>query len=178
MKRLVKRTITDNLQELFVVVDKNDTIREYRTRFDCHRDKRLIHRSVGVVVYDDRGRVLLQKRSRTKDLQPGLWGISAAGHVTKGESYEDSIHRELAEELGVALLLTFHRTSLFEDDREREMQAIYLARSNGPFAFNRTEIEEIQFVGKKELQDKIKNGTMRLTTWAVASLRAVAFLPA
>ena len=31
----------DNQKELFIVVDKDDNVIEYRTRYDCHHDKSL-----------------------------------------------------------------------------------------------------------------------------------------
>ena len=46
------------------------------------------------------GRVLLQKRAATKDVWPGLWDASAAGHVRFGEGLGGAL-REIEEELGV-----------------------------------------------------------------------------
>ena len=43
----------------------------------------------------------LQQRSRWKDRHPLKWDSSAAGHVTAGESYNETARRELKEELGV-----------------------------------------------------------------------------
>lgn len=61
----------------------------------------LRHRAVLVLVYDERGRLYLQKRSRKKTLYPGRWDLSATGHVEVGEAREDAAIRELYEELGV-----------------------------------------------------------------------------
>ncbi|MFN0070085.1 MAG: NUDIX hydrolase, partial [Chloroflexota bacterium] len=45
--------------------------------------------------------VLLQHRSSTKDVFPGLFNCSAAGHMRLGESMSEAV-RELEEELGLA----------------------------------------------------------------------------
>lgn len=45
--------------------------------------------------------VLLQKRSETKDSNPGCYDISSAGHVDAGCDYPESALRELEEELGI-----------------------------------------------------------------------------
>ena len=45
--------------------------------------------------------VLLQKRSETKDSNPGCYDISSAGHVESGYDYPESAVRELEEELGI-----------------------------------------------------------------------------
>ena len=48
-----------------------------------------------------RAELLLQKRSAQKDSFPGLYDISAAGHLDPGEDFAAAARRELAEELGV-----------------------------------------------------------------------------
>lgn len=45
--------------------------------------------------------LLLQKRSRCKDSNPGCWDISSAGHIEAGHGYLESALRELKEELGI-----------------------------------------------------------------------------
>ena len=51
------------------------------TRKECHATKTW-HRSAHVWVFDkERNKVVLQKRSETKDTFPGMWDISSAGHI-------------------------------------------------------------------------------------------------
>lgn len=69
-------------------------------RQDVHAQN-LHHRVVLIVVRDTRGRVYLQRRAASKPLHPGLWDVSAAGHVRAGESRKDAALRELHEELGI-----------------------------------------------------------------------------
>ena len=45
-------------------------------------------RRIPLIVFDARGRVFLHKRSMTKDLFPGRWDSSCAGHVGAGEDYD------------------------------------------------------------------------------------------
>ena len=167
---------TDDQSELFIVVDKDDNVLAYRTRWDCHHDKTFIHRSVGVAVFDDQGRVLLQKRSKTKDLQPGLWAISVSGHVTKGQTYEEAAAREIQEELGVTLPITFQKKFLLATDKETELSCIFSAKSNGPFKPNPTEIDEVKFVSKNELPRLMLSREIVLSTWAQESLKQIGFL--
>ncbi len=62
----------------------------------------LIHRIVRISIFDEMGRLLVQKRSDQKELFPGRWDNSAAGHVDTGETYEQAAGRELNEELGLS----------------------------------------------------------------------------
>jgi len=73
-----------------------------RTKADVHREG-LWHRSVHVWIVTPDGRVLLQKRARSKENHPGLWDVSAAGHVAAGETAVDAAIRETREELGLEI---------------------------------------------------------------------------
>ncbi len=73
---------TDNQNELFDTVDENDKVIGQATRGEVHKNKNLIHRSIGVVVFNSNGEIYLQKRNSTKDTDPGKWTISCSGHVT------------------------------------------------------------------------------------------------
>jgi len=88
-------------EELFEIVDDEGRIIGTAPRSKCHGDPSLAHRSVHILVVNARGEIYLQKRSPTKDVQPGRWDTSAGGHLAPGETYEQAAVRELAEELGV-----------------------------------------------------------------------------
>ena len=45
--------------------------------------------------------VLLQRRSRNKDSNPGCWDLSSAGHIAAGDERLHAAVRELREELGI-----------------------------------------------------------------------------
>jgi len=86
--------------ELFPVVDESDRIRRYASRSEVHGNN-LRHRAVHILIFSASGDVYLQQRSRWKDRHPLKWDSSAAGHVTAGETYDETAWRELKEELGV-----------------------------------------------------------------------------
>jgi 16S rRNA (adenine1518-N6/adenine1519-N6)-dimethyltransferase len=86
--------------EIFDVVDEDDVVTGQATRREVHA-KGLLHRAVHVFVVDRHGQLLLQKRSRFKDLHPGVWDSSVAGHLDAGEDYASAATRELEEEMGI-----------------------------------------------------------------------------
>ena len=86
--------------EIIDVVDVDNNIIRQAPRYEVH-NKRLMHRSVHILVFNSQGNLFLQKRSMVKDENPGLWDTSAAGHVNSGESYLHCAERELGEELGI-----------------------------------------------------------------------------
>ena len=82
------------------VVDDNDQPTGGGSMQDVHQ-KGLKHRVAVVLVEDQNGRVLLQKRSNEVSTYQNSWDVSAAGHVDEGEEYKTAAARELAEELGI-----------------------------------------------------------------------------
>ena len=167
--------MVDDQNELFVVVDADDNIIGYRSRYDCHHDKTLIHRTAGVLLFDG-DRFLLQKRSEKKDMQPGRWGISAAGHVGKGESYEETALREMKEEIGITVSsLQFVKTFLMKATRETEMATIFFYHASGPFHFtpDKDEVSEVRFFTKEEMRDAIAANTIELTECALETMKQI-----
>ena len=172
----VRIETTDNQDELCVVVDKEDKILGYKTRYECHHDKSLIHRVVGALIFNDKNQLLLQKRSQTKDMEPGLWGISAAGHVTRGQTDEDAVHRELAEELGIDVPLAFVKKFISEEPDETERDAIYKGQSNGPFKPNKEEVADLRFFELREIKLFVASRRLQLTAGATKTLHEVGLL--
>ena len=149
----------DNQKELFIVVDKDDNVLEYRTRYDCHHDKTLIHRAIGVLLFNDKGELLLQKRSLLKDLNPGKYTISVGGHVTKGQTYKQAALREMQEELGIKTSIKTANKFFVENYQESEMCVTFIGKSNGPFNYAKDEIERVEFLPIKKIKTMQKQFT-------------------
>lgn len=66
-------------------------------------DLRLPHWEVIILIVNDKGQLLLQKRSAQKRFCPNKWSL-CAGLVMAGESVEEGALRELQEELGIQVL--------------------------------------------------------------------------
>ncbi|MEU8792627.1 NUDIX domain-containing protein [Streptomyces sp. NPDC048643] len=70
-----------------------------------------LHRVAVTVCRDERGRILVHRRSEQLSRFPGLYEVMVGGAVNVGESYGEAAARELDEELGTRvqprLLFTF-----------------------------------------------------------------------
>lgn len=141
----MKKKINEAPDELFIVVNEQDNILEYLPRSVVHQDKNIIHRTVNIVVFNDKGEILLQKRSRYKDKFPLKYTLSASGHVFKGEEYEDAAKREMSEEIGINTELEFKKKIIKKDYYETEMVAIFIAKHNGPFRVDLKEVASTKF---------------------------------
>ncbi len=82
-------------------MDEHDRVIGRAERLALHR-RGLMHRAVHILVFDGRGRLYVQKRSKHKHTSPRCYDSSSSGHLDSGESYDASAVRELKEELGLA----------------------------------------------------------------------------
>ncbi len=126
--------------EIFDVVDENDRVIGQRPRGEVHREK-LLHRAVHILVFNKRGELFLQRRSRWKDMHPRDWDSSAAGHVNSGDDYATTAPRELEEELGIRAPLTEIGSVSACAETGWEFVKIYRAHHDGPFRLPPAEIE-------------------------------------
>jgi isopentenyl-diphosphate delta-isomerase type 1 len=128
--------------ERFDVVNERDEVIGRASRGEVHA-RGLKHRAVHVLVFNAGGELFLQKRSRRKDRQPGVWDSSASGHVDAGEEYDACAVRELHEELGLVLSQTPER--LFKinacAETDQEFVWVYRCRHDGPFILHPEEID-------------------------------------
>jgi isopentenyl-diphosphate delta-isomerase type 1 len=134
--------VGQNLNELFDVVDEQDQVIGQMARRDVHARK-LRHRAVHLLVSNRAGEVFLHQRSMQKDLFPGVWDSSAAGHVGSGEDYDGTAERELAEELGCRperLPRPLFKIEAREETGQ-EFVWVYRVDAEGPFVLQAEEIE-------------------------------------
>ncbi len=158
MKKTSGRNIDPSLEEV-VIVDRNNRVIGSAPRWRMRRD-RLIHRASYVIIFNSKDQILVQKRTETKDVYPGLLEIAAGGVVGAGESYEDSAERELQEETGIcntalSTLFDFY----FEDSSNRIWGRVFTCTWDGRLTFQEEEVEWGKFFGLPELEKKMSKET-------------------
>lgn len=161
MNRSGKKTISLNHQsdELFCVVDEEDNVIGTATRQECHTNPLLIHRVAHVLVFTHPGKLLLQKRSPDKDIQPDKWDTSVGGHLKPDEDYQTAAYRELAEELGICGVgLTYLYKYPLRNDTESENVATYKCIFDGKIKFDTNEITEVQVFSMDEIHNNLGSG--------------------
>lgn len=130
--------------EILDIVNENDDVVGALSRDEIHRDG-LIHRASHMLLFNSAHQVFLQKRSMSKDNDPGLWDSSSAGHVDTGESYRQCAVRELEEELGL-IISTDDLTMRFKlrpvSATGMEFAVVYTLISDQPLTLDSTEIDD------------------------------------
>lgn len=144
--------------EFLDIVDKNDEVIGRETKENIYI-KKLPHRIVHVLVFDNDGRMLLQQRGRKSNYLPLGWSTSVGGHVTSGESYKKAAIREMKEEIGIEGRIYLIIKDIYTDPRgfDKHLQ-IYKIIHGGPFIPHQHEVEQLHFFTINEIRDKIDKG--------------------
>jgi isopentenyldiphosphate isomerase len=146
------------MDELFPLVDESGKVTGCASRSECHNGSKLLHPVIHLHIFNRKGEWLLQKRSMNKDIQPGKWDTSVGGHVDFGENVETALFREVEEELGIKdFTPLFLRSYVFESEIEKEMVYAYKTVYEGPFEWNRDEIDEIRFWTPEDIKRNVGN---------------------
>jgi len=136
------------------IVDADDNFLYYKDPKE--RDLRKeITRSSAVWLIDEKGEILVAKRSVNKRHYPNIWGTSAAGGLEGEESYEENAIRETKEELGINIDKVISGPTRREYGNH-EFWAQYFffhVSSNTKFTLQESEVDEVRWVSLKELQD-------------------------
>jgi len=151
----------DNSEEQLEVVNQNGEVIGLAPRTEVHGNPSLIHRVVHVLVFNPEGKLLLQKRSLTKDVAPGKWDTSVGGHVGIGEALPISARREMEEELGISgCVIEYLYSHIHRGRHETELVSTYRCIYSGNFHFNKQEIDEVRFWSIEEIAGTIGNGIL------------------
>ncbi len=142
--------------EFFDVVDENDNVIGKASREECHK-RGLIHRSVMFFIFDDEDKVLVTKRTKTKDFFPGYWSIVLGGHVHVGESYDEAVVRELEEEAGLKAKPFFISSFKKRIPEEKENVKVYGIVAREDIKLNGEELERGEFLGINEIENQMKS---------------------
>ncbi len=112
---------------------------------------KIIHKIAAVVIEDNK---FLMVRKKGTD----IW-TSLGGHLEEGESEEQSLLREIKEEMGCGATIEkklgdFEAPAAHDDAIVR--LSTYLVKLHGPIIFEDPELEEYKFIDKDEAKQSIK----------------------
>lgn len=165
--------------EVLCEVDELDQVIGPRARGELHR-LGLRHRAVHILLINGAGKLFLQRRSANKDINPGLWDSSAAGHVDYGEDYDDCARRELLEELGVGEDTGLERLGRLKAtaDTGWEFIQVYRVVHAGPLVLNPEEIVDGRWLAEDAVTKWIAEGGAGLTAsfkviWSLYQQRGI-----
>jgi len=162
-------SIRDN-DEVVVLVNESDVPLGTAPKLAAHRDGRL-HRAVSVMLFDDRGHLLLQQRACGKYHSPGRWSNTCCGHPRPGETTVDAARRRLRAELGIEGCHLQHvsefrySADLGDGLIEHEIDHVFVGRWAGALNPDPAEVSATRWVRRDDLELDLARAPARYTAW-------------
>ncbi|MBK8226197.1 MAG: isopentenyl-diphosphate Delta-isomerase [Flavobacteriales bacterium] len=122
-------------EDQVVLVNERDEAIGTMGKLRAHQEGAL-HRAFSVFLFDDQGRLLLQRRSPGKYHSAGLWTNTCCSHPRPGEPVAVAARRRLVEEMGISVEVE-HRFSFLYKARfdnglhEHELDHVFFGSFSG-----------------------------------------------
>ncbi len=87
--------------ELVGQMEKKEFHETIRQEYKEKGSTSIRHKHVRLFLMTSKGRIILQRRSKWKGDNAGMWDKTIGGHITSGDTFELTMLKECAEELGI-----------------------------------------------------------------------------
>ncbi|MFD9977959.1 isopentenyl-diphosphate Delta-isomerase [Streptomyces sp. NPDC059017] len=162
---------------LLELVDESGRTIGTAEKLSAHQAPGQLHRAFSVFLFDERGRLLLQRRALGKYHSPGVWSNTCCGHPYPGEAPFTAAARRTHEELGVSpsLLAEAGTVRYNHPDPasglvEQEFNHLFVGLVQSPLRPDPEEVGETAFVTATELAERHARDTF--SAWFMTVLDA------
>lgn len=87
--------------EYVVLVDEHDNEIAVEEKLRAHQDGGRLHRAFSIFIFNNAGKLLLQRRAAGKYHYGGLWTNTCCSHPRPGEDLLSAARRKLTQEMGI-----------------------------------------------------------------------------
>lgn len=162
---------------LLELVDEDGNTIGTAEKLSAHQAPGKLHRAFSVFLFDERGRLLIQRRALGKYHSPGVWSNTCCGHPYPGESPFAAAARRTYEELGVSPSLLAEagtvRYNHPDPDSglvEQEFNHLFVGMAQSPVRPDPEEVAETAFVTPDELA--VRHDQVPFSAWFMTVLQA------
>ncbi|CAM5408273.1 MULTISPECIES: isopentenyl-diphosphate Delta-isomerase [Streptomyces] len=141
------------------LVDENGTTIGTAEKLAAHQAPGQLHRAFSVFLFDEQGRLLLQRRASGKYHSPGVWSNTCCGHPYPDESPFAAAARRTYEELGVSPSLMAEAGTVRYNHPdpasglvEQEFNHLFVGMAQAALKPDPEEVGETAFVTAAELE--------------------------
>lgn len=155
--------------EHVILVDQEDNAIGTMEKLEAHQ-KGVLHRAFSILLFNSKGEILLQKRSRLKYHSSSLWTNTCCSHPLPSETMEEATRRKLKQEMGIDLRPEFaykftYKANLDKGLVEHECDHVFIGTFDGTPEINPEEVEDWKFSEINSLRDDIRKNPGSYTFW-------------
>jgi len=162
-----------------ILVDKYNKEIGSEEKIKAHKEG-FLHRAFSIFIFNSKGDLLLQQRSKNKYHSGGLWSNTVCSHPRIGESYDQAIHRRMIEEVGFDCELRKITSFVYRADLEgglveNEHDTIFIGEYNGIINPNPEEVMDYKWVSLAVLKKDLKRNPKKYSSWLKIALNKINF---
>ncbi len=159
--------------EKIILVDEKDNEIGTGEKLKVHQDGKL-HRAFSIFVFNSKGELLLQKRSKSKYHTASLWANTCCSHLRPNQDLEKEAKRRLIEEMGINCdlkeVFSFIYKATVGELIEYEFDHIFVGRFDGNPKPNKDEVEDWKWIDVDELKKDIDKNPEKYVPWLKIAL--------
>ncbi|HEY8986254.1 MAG TPA: isopentenyl-diphosphate Delta-isomerase [Streptomyces sp.] len=162
---------------LLELVDEDGVTIGTAEKLTAHQAPGQLHRAFSVFLFDEQGRLLLQRRALGKYHSPGVWSNTCCGHPYPGEAPFAAAARRTFEELGVSPSLMAEAGTVRYNHPdpasglvEQEFNHLFVGLVQSPLRPDPEEVDDTAFVTPGELAERHAKDTF--SAWFMTVLDA------
>ncbi len=155
--------------EKVILVDEHDREIGQMEKMEAH-EKALLHRAFSIFVFNDEGKLLLQRRATHKYHSAGLWTNTCCSHQRQGETTLEASHRRLQEEMGFDCELEEKYSFIYKVNfdnglSEHEYDHVVFGTFNDEPEVNPDEVSDFRYVSIADIKEAIELDKSQFTFW-------------
>jgi len=155
--------------EKVILVDKYNNPVGVEEKMKTHK-LGLLHRAFSIFIFNNQNELMLQRRALDKYHNGGLWTNTVCSHPRPGETYQQAVHRRLAEEMGFDCKLRnrqcfIYKTKFSNGLIEHEYDCIFTGRYNNQPKINPQEAMDWKWINLEKLNQEIRKHPNYFTFW-------------
>jgi len=158
--------------EIFEIFDKTERLLGEVPRKEVHKMGHF-HRASHVFLWRSNGNLVLQQRTKAKDIYPEKWDLSTAEHAKPGEAPFETALRGLKEELGIfsccLTQLAGRRLNCLDlpnlKIHDYEFVRTFSTIVDAPLAMDPEEVAQLREISLNSLANEISRAPESFTPW-------------
>jgi isopentenyl-diphosphate delta-isomerase len=155
--------------EHVILVDSDDRELGQAEKIEAHQ-KGLLHRAFSIFLFDNEGRMLLQKRASSKYHTGGLWTNACCSHPRPHEPIQNTLDFKLMQEMGISCEVQkafnfLYKAELDNGLTEYELDHVYFGTFSGKPKPNPEEVEDWAYRHIEDIKTDLARNPHRYTPW-------------
>lgn len=155
--------------EYVVLVNEQDQVLGQLEKIEAH-ELGLLHRAFSVLLFNDRGELLLQQRAAHKYHSPLLWTNTCCSHQRPNETTLMAAERRLKEEMGMSAPMQTafkfrYKATLDQGLTEHELDHVLFGYTNQDPNINPEEVAAFRWISMAQLLQELQSKRDSFTIW-------------